>query len=130
VNSDSSFLHIDIKLSWNKENNLLFSVYKKLDELVKYLNMDSHHHWHHKAAVLASVELCLALLTTLTPTNSKRSIFNIYPDKHDALLIAGQIKPGQKMRTLKAVLKKEPQSSLTRLEKKYCGINKETLYSS
>jgi hypothetical protein len=89
VNGDSSFPYLDIKLSWNNRNNLLFSVYKKPGKLVKYLNMDSYHHRHHKAAVLTNVELCLALLTILTPTNAEMSISNIYLDKHDALQIAG-----------------------------------------
>jgi hypothetical protein len=125
VNSDSLFPYLDIKLSWNNENNLLFSIYKKSGKLVKYLNMYSHHHWHHKVAVLAGVELRLALLTTLTSSNTKISISDIYPDKHDALQIAGQIRLGQKMRTLKAVLDKEPQSSITRRKKKSCRIDKQ-----
>jgi hypothetical protein len=68
----------------------------------------SHHHRHHKVAVLAGVELRLALLTTLPPTNAEMSISDIYPDKHDAHQIARQIRPGQKMQTLKAVLDEEP----------------------
>jgi hypothetical protein len=85
---------------WNKENKFLFSVYKK-KKLVRYLNLDSHHHQHHKAAVLAGVELRLALLTTRTPINAKMSNSNIYPDKQDALQLTGQIQPGHKMQALK-----------------------------
>jgi hypothetical protein len=59
-------------------------------------------------AVLAGVELHLALLTTLTPTNTKVSLSDIYLDKNDALRITGQLRPGKKMQTLKAVLEEEP----------------------
>ncbi len=38
INGDSSFPYLDIKLSWNKDNNLLFNVHIKPGKLVKYLN--------------------------------------------------------------------------------------------
>jgi hypothetical protein len=85
INGNNSFPYLDIKLSWNKENNLLFNVHKKPGKLVKYLNSDSHHHWHHKTAVLSGVKLRLSLLTTRTPTNANLSLSDIYPDKDKAL---------------------------------------------
>ncbi len=94
INGNNSFLYLNIKLLWNEENNLLFSVHKNPGKLVKYLNSDSHHHWHHKTMVLSGVELCLALLTTRTPANANLSLSNIYPDKDKALRLAGQLKLG------------------------------------
>jgi len=59
---------------------------------------------NHKTAVLQGVELHLALLTTVLEENENLSLSDIYPDKHEALSIAGQIKTGEKMRTLCEVL--------------------------
>jgi hypothetical protein len=75
---------------------MYIGVYKKPGELIKYLNNDSHHHRNHKAAVLSGVELHLALLTTKTANNENQSISDNYPDKHEALIIAGQLKNGKK----------------------------------
>jgi hypothetical protein len=101
INGESSSPYLDIKLSWNKDNCLNFNVHMKPNELVKYLNTHSHHHCHHKSAVLSGVELQLALLTTMTPENANLSISIIYPDKHEALQTAGQPKPRiQEMQTL------------------------------
>jgi hypothetical protein len=118
IYGETSFPYLDVKISWNDEGKLNFNVYKKPRELVKYLNHDSHHHRHHKSAVLSGVELRLALLTTMTPTNADLSISDIYPDKHEALSTAGQLKPNQKMRTLRAVLEDNTQSGPTRREKR------------
>ncbi len=81
-----------------------FNVYKKPGELVKYLNHDSHHHPSHKTAVLSGLELRLAQLTTKTADNLTKSMSDIYPDKHDALTIAGQLKHGKKMHKLGDIL--------------------------
>jgi hypothetical protein len=107
INGESSFPYLDIKLSWNKNNCLNFNVHKKPNELVKYLNTHSHHYHHHKFDVLSGVELQLTLLTTMTPENADLSISTIYPDKHEALQTAGQLKEIQEMQTLRAVLKDE-----------------------
>jgi hypothetical protein len=96
INENKSFPYLDITISWNDKGKPHFSVYKKPGELVKYINHDSHHHRSHKTAVLSGVELRLALLTTKTADNLNKSMLDIYPDKHEALTIAGQIKPGQK----------------------------------
>jgi hypothetical protein len=102
---------------------------KKPGELVKYFNSDSHHHRHHKTTVLSGVELRLALLTTRTPASANMSLSDIYPDKDEALWLAGQLKLGQKMLTLSAVLDDEMNSGLTRLEKKSCSIDKRDSFS-
>jgi hypothetical protein len=81
-----------------------FNVYQKPGKLVKYLNTTSHHHKNHKAAVLSGVELCLALPTTVTADNEHLSMSDIYPDKHEALSVAGQLKSDQKMRSLHDIL--------------------------
>jgi hypothetical protein len=118
IYGEASFPYLNVKMSWDDEDGQLnFNVYKKPRELVKYLNHDSHHHRNHKAAVLAGVELHLAQLTTMTNANSELSLSNIYPDKHDALSLAGQLKPDQKMHTLRAVLEDDSDSGPARLEK-------------
>ncbi len=119
INGESSSPYLDIKLSWNKDNCLNFNVHMKPNELVKYLNTHSHHHCHHKSAVLSGVELQLALLTTMTPENANLSISIIYPDKHEALQTAGQPKPRiQEMQTLWAVLEDKSWSGPLLLEEK------------
>ncbi len=99
-------------------------MHKKPGKLVKYLNSDSHHHWHHKTAVLSGVKLRLSLLTTRTPTNANLSLSDIYPDKDKALWLAGQLKLGQKIWTLSAVLDNKTDSDPARLKKKSCTIDK------
>jgi hypothetical protein len=99
-------------------------MHKKPGKLVKYLNSDSHHHWHHKTMVLSDVELRLALLTKRTLAKANLSLFDIYPDKDKALRLARQLKLGQKMRTLSAILDDKTNSGLARLEKKSRTINK------
>ncbi len=99
INRNKSFPYLDVQISWDDEGRPHFNFYKKPGELVKYLKHDSHHHRSHKTAVLPGVELCLALLTTKTADNQNKSMLDVYPDKHDALAIAGQLKPGQKMHT-------------------------------
>jgi hypothetical protein len=49
-------------------------------------------------------ELCLALLPTITNENKHLSLLDIYPDKHEALSIAGQLKVDQNMRSLCDIL--------------------------
>jgi hypothetical protein len=124
INGNTSYPYLDIQLSWNDEGKLHFGVYKKPGELVKYLNNDSHHHRNHKAAVLSGVKLRLALLTTKTATNENQSISDIYPDKHEALTIAGQLKNGKKTQKLGEVLEDESRSGPSRLEKQSCGMDK------
>jgi hypothetical protein len=92
---------------------------------VKYLNTTSHHHKNHKAAVLSSVEVRLALSTTVTADNEHPSMSDIYPDKHEALSVAGQLKPDQKMRSSHDILKDNSQSKPFRLEKQDLTIDKQ-----
>ncbi len=91
---------------------------------MKYLNRDSHHHRSHKTAVLSGVELRLALLTTKTADNLNKSMSDIYPDKHDALTITGQLKPSQKMRKLGDILDDESRSGPIRLKKRSRAVDK------
>ncbi len=122
-----AFPYLDINLSWSESQRLTFSVHRKPGELVKYLNCvncDSHHHWKHKTAVLPGVELRLALLTTRTQQNFNMSLSDIYPNKHDALRLAGQLKPDEKMCTLGAVLDDKTSSGPTRLARKSREVDK------
>ena len=107
INGDRSFPYLDVRLAWTDDNKIRFCVHRKPGELVKYLNTDSHHHRTHKKAVLSGVELRLALLTTRTPENENLCLSDLYCNSHLALQIAGQLKEGQKMRTLGAVLDDE-----------------------
>ncbi len=52
-------------------------------------------------------------------------MLDIYPDKHEALLIAGQLKPGQKMRSLYDILEDDSWSKPLRLEKRDCTVDKQ-----
>jgi hypothetical protein len=124
INGNTSFPYLDIQLSWTEAGKLRFNIYKKPGELIKHLNTDSHHHMDHKMAVLQGVELLLALLTMVLDENKNLSLSEIYPDKHEALSIAGQIKTSEKMRTLREVLNDNFWSGPTRLEKWLCAINK------
>ncbi len=119
-----AFPYLDINLLWSELQQLTFSVHRNPGELVKYLNCDSHHHQKHKTAVLSGVELRLTLLTTRTPQNSNMSLLDLYPNKHDALRLAGQLKPDGKMRTLSAVLDDETSSGPARLARKSHEVDK------
>jgi hypothetical protein len=72
------------------------------------------------------IELHLALLTSITNENKHPSLLDIYPNKHEALSITGQLKADQKMRSLHdiLVLDDESWSGPTRLEKQLHAINK------
>jgi hypothetical protein len=124
INGDHHFPYLDIKLSWSEGNTLTFGVHRKPGKLVKYLNTHSHHHRHHKSAVVSGVELRLTLLTTRTPENVGMSLLDIYPNKHDTLRLAGQLKLDQKMLTLGAVLNNKSNSGPARLEKKARATDK------
>ncbi len=125
INGNTSFPYLDIQLSWTEAGKLRFNVYKKPGELIKYLNTDRHHHTNHsKMAVLQGVELPLALLTTVSDENKNLSLSEIYPDKHEALSIAGQIQTSEKMRTFCEVLNDNSWSGPTRLEKRSRAIDK------
>jgi hypothetical protein len=43
----------------------------------------------------------------MTPENADTSTSTIYPDKHEALQTAGQLKENQEMQTLRAILEDE-----------------------
>ncbi len=128
VNGNYSFPYLDIQLLWNNAGKIKFNIYKKPGELIKYLNTNSHHHKNCKTAVLQGMELCLAPLTTVLVDNKNLSLLNIHPDKHEALCTAGQIKAGQKMRTLSKVLNDEIWSGPARTEKRLRAINKRDLF--
>jgi hypothetical protein len=49
---------------------------------------------------------------------------DIYPNKHEALSISGQLKPNQKMRSLSDILDDESQSEPSRLERQSHAIDK------
>ncbi len=85
VNGNSYSPYLANQLSWSEKDELNFKVHEKPNKLVKYLNSHSHHHCHHKKAVLSGVELPLALLTSLTPANANLSMSDIYPAKHESL---------------------------------------------
>jgi hypothetical protein len=56
----------------------------------------SHHYKNHKAVVISGNKLGLALLNTVTADNEHLSRSDNYPDKHEALSVAGQLKPDQR----------------------------------
>ncbi len=70
------------------------------------------------------MEQRLALLTTVSEENEDLSLSNIYPDKHEVLSIAGQIKPGKKMQALHKVLNDNLTSGPARLDKRLLAVNK------
>ncbi len=129
INRNTSFPYLDIQLSWTDAGQLRFNVYRKPGKLIKYLNTDSHHHNNYKTAVLQGVELCLDLLTMVSDKNKNLSLSYIYPDKHEALSIAGQVKTGEKMRSLCKVLNDNSQSGPTRLENDCATSTSATCYS-
>ncbi len=86
-NNFSPYLYI--QLSWTDAGKLRFNICKKPVEWIKYLNTNSHHYMNHKAAVLQGIDFCLALLATVLGKNENLSLSDIYPDKHEALCIAG-----------------------------------------
>jgi hypothetical protein len=122
ISGNKSFPYLDITVSCKGRPH--FNVYKEPGELVKYLNHNSHHHRSHITAVLSGVGLWLALLTTKTADNLNKSMSDIYPDKHDALTVAGQLKPGQKMRKLGDILDNESRLGPIRLKKRSRAVNK------
>ncbi len=52
------------------------------------------------------------------------SLLDVYPDKDEALRLAGQLKLGQKMQTISAVCDDKTSSGPARLEKQSRDVNK------
>ncbi len=74
------------------------------------------------------MELWLALLTMIIADIKHLSMLDIFRDKHEALLVAGQLKANQKMRLLHDILKGESWSGPTRLQKWLRAINRHNSY--
>jgi hypothetical protein len=65
----------------------------------------------------------------MTPEDADLSISTIYPDKHEALQTAGQLKEDQEMQILRAVLEDESWSGQLRLERKSRQtVHRDTLF--
>ncbi len=62
-------------MSYNESKYLVFAAYKKPEFKTKYLNMKSCHLQSYKKAIVRGVSICLAGLTTRTPTNQDQ----VYP---------------------------------------------------
>ncbi len=95
--------------------------------LIPHIKWQENQRETQLSMVLQGVELRLALLTTVSDKNKNLSLSVIYPDKREALSIAGQIKTSEKMRTLCEVLNNNSQSGSTRLEKQSCATDKPNL---
>ena len=92
VCTDAIFPYLDMALSWSINGNLQFSVYRKPNQELKYLNLESTHAPATFKAIPHGVALRLALLTTPDDTNINKSISDLYPEHFSALKSAGLCK--------------------------------------
>jgi hypothetical protein len=68
---------LDMKLYWDKKENLAFTVYQKLGQQLKYLNKDSTDPPH--VAIPLAVLSRLANLTSYDGTNNHRTMQDLHP---------------------------------------------------
>jgi hypothetical protein len=76
---------LDMKLYWDKHDELAFTVYRKLGQQLKYLNNDSTHPPHVFRAISVSIYARLAKLTSYDSTNRHKTIRELHPDHCNAL---------------------------------------------
>ena len=81
-----------MKMFWNKEGYLSFSVYKKPEHKIKYLNKGTTHIGTNLKAIPTGVYKRLARLTSKTEANSKKTIDELYSDHTEALAKAGLVR--------------------------------------
>ena len=85
----NEFPFLDMKLNWNFEENLNFSVYRKENQVLKYLEKGSCHTKATFEAIPSGVFNRLAKLTSKPNTNGKLRIDEVYPDHTNTLKNAG-----------------------------------------
>ena len=91
-------------MSWDDEGILNFGVYSKPNCQTKYLNAESCHPHMTKVAISRGVAIRHATLTTRKADNESKSLSELYPDAHKALLAAGLIKEGGRLPKLGRLL--------------------------
>ena len=79
VYTDIVFPYLEMDLSWSNNGNLQFSVFRKPNQELKYLNSNSTHSTATFKAIPHGVTLRLALLTTIDESNKDKSIIELYP---------------------------------------------------
>jgi hypothetical protein len=76
---------LDMKLYWDKNENLAVTVYQKPGQQLKYLNKDSAHPPHVFRAIPLVVLSRLANLTSYDATNKHKTMKDLHPGHCDAL---------------------------------------------
>ena len=78
------FPYLDIQMNWNESGELVFGVYRKPNQVLKYLNKGSSHTEACMAAIPYGVAGRLAKLTTRNAENETKSLSKLYPDHHES----------------------------------------------
>jgi hypothetical protein len=91
VVKSSHFPFLDMKMTWTDKGDLIFGVYLKPGQQLKYLNSDSSHTPHCFKAITKGVFAHLASLTSLTNDSRYKTIKELYPQHHKALELAGLV---------------------------------------
>ena len=89
------FPFLDMKISWKPNGLMAFGVYRKENQLLKYLNTSSCHTHSTFKAIPTGVFKRLSRLTSREEGMAKKRIDEIYPDHAKALKVAKLTKEGE-----------------------------------
>ena len=104
VCGDKTLPYLDTQLGRNEDLTLCFECYSKPNFQFKYLSQSSVHTSTCKRAIPHGVGIRMASLTTRTEENEVKSILELYPKNHKALVAAGLVKASQQLPSLAKVL--------------------------
>ena len=111
----NEFPFLDMKMGWTPSNFLNFSVYRKENQVLKYLEKGSCHTSSTFKAIPIGVFKHLAKLTSKTVETRPLSIQQVYPDHAAALLKANLISKEKEFPTFDQLWKdKNPKPAISK----------------
>ena len=129
VCGDKTLPYLDTQLGWDEEQTLCFECYSKPNFQFKYLNQSSVHTPTCKRAIPHGVGIRMAGLTRKTEENEVKSLSELYPENHKALVAAGLVKASQQLPSLAKVLDDRAKNSEAKqLQKEKRKKDKRTTY--
>ena len=87
------FPFLDMKMKWNPEGELNFSVFRKAGQQLKYVGKESTHAPSTLHAIPSGVLNGLAKITSRNPSLHSEGVDKVYPDHANALPKAGLAPP-------------------------------------
>eukprot|EP00957_Ditylum_brightwellii_P150726 11476349-Ditylum_brightwellii.AAC.1 len=90
---DAKFPFLDIEIFWDEKGEMRFQVYRKENQVLKYVDKANTHRPTTFKSIANGVFTRLARLTSNTATNQNLQIDELYPDHAEALFTADLASP-------------------------------------